>query len=162
MSVLVEGNYSVMIDRATFYRRLEQNCKKCDFWKGACLKGHALSSPQGCPIKKFPPVQGADYAPDRNVRPAPEVPMPGNCCGSDADLKPMNWSQAASHLTASLATWARDGFKTTPDDVYNERVGTCQDNCPSYKWFQCRMCKCLVFTKAKIPSERCPAERWKR
>lgn len=74
----------------------------------------------------------------------------------------MTWKEAAEHLTASLATWARTGFKLAPDDVYDERVATCQDNCPHYRWFQCRLCRCLVFTKAKVPTEECPVKRWKR
>lgn len=156
-------NYRVVIDRIEFYSRRDGYCLKCSYWKGACLKGHALSSPQGCPIKKFAPINGAGYAPDKTVLPAVSVPQPGNCCSAaDAELKPMSWSEAGSHLASSMAEWARTGFKTAPDDIYSERVATCQDNCPSYRWFQCRLCRCFVFSKAKVPHETCPAGRWKR
>lgn len=151
-----------MIPKNIFNERRDQHCLKCEFWKGACLKGHRLSSTQGCPIKKFEPIQGADYAPDRPARPAPEVVTPGDCCGTDAELKPMSWIDATTHLAQSMFAWAKDHFETVPDEVYSERVGSCQDNCPHYRWFQCRLCKCLVFTKAKVPHEKCPADRWKR
>jgi hypothetical protein len=149
-----------MIPKRTFYDRRDNHCLKCEFWRGACLKGHVLSSPQGCPLKKFEPILGADYAPDLPAT-IPEPPA-GDCCGKDADLSPMSWTQAAAHLSASLAEWVRTGVPLTDDVVYDERVDSCQDGCPSYRWFQCRLCKCLIFTKAKLPHETCPAGRWKR
>lgn len=152
-----------MIPKNVFYDRRDNHCLKCEFWKGACLKGHALSSPQGCPLKKFEPINGAAYAPDRPAPEAPSIPPPGNCCGSkDDELKPMGWAEAITHLRQSLAQWEKEGRPLTPQDVYDERVSKCQDNCPHYRWFQCRLCKCLVFTKAKLPHEKCPADRWQR
>ena len=127
------------------------------------MKGHKLTSPQGCPIRKFEPIQGADYAPDRPSPKAAEIPPPGNCCGAKEDeLKPMTWAEAAQHLTESMKQWRKDGYPTTPDNVYNARVSQCQEGCPHYRFFQCRLCKCLVFTKAKVPNEQCPADRWEK
>lgn len=150
-----------MIPKNVFYDRRDNHCLKCEFWKGACLKGHALSSPQGCPIKKFEPINGADYAPDRPAPEAPSIPPPGNCCGGkDEELKPMGWAEAIKHLRESLAQWEKDGRPLVPEANYHVRVNICQDNCPHYRWFQCRLCKCLVFAKAKLPHEICPADRW--
>jgi hypothetical protein len=150
-----------VIPKNVFYARRDNHCTKCEFWKGACLKGHQLSSPQGCPIKKFDPINGADYAPDRPALEAPAVPPPGNCCGKgDDELKPMSWAQAITHLKDSMAQWERDGWPLLPDASYQARVNRCQDECPHYRWFQCRLCKCFVFTKAKLPHETCPAGRW--
>lgn len=150
-----------MIDRAVFYDRRDNYCKPCEFWRGRCRRGHSLTSPQGCPIKKFPPIQNAGYAVDQP--PEPVQANPTGCCGrTDSDLQPMTWKEAAEHLAASMAAWAKTGFKITSDDVYDERAATCQDNCPHYRWFQCRLCRCLIFTKARIPTEECPVKRWKR
>lgn len=151
-----------MIPRSIFYDRRDNYCLKCEFWKGRCLKKHALTSPQGCPIKKFPPIQNAGYSPDIEVEPA--KPPSGECCGKggDPDLKPMSWADAAKHLAAAMAQWVRDGCPLTTDEIYQERVGTCQDGCPHFRWFQCRLCKCPIFTKAKVPTEKCDAGRWRR
>jgi hypothetical protein len=152
-----------MLPRNIFYDRRDNYCTKCEFWKGSCRKGHSLSSPQGCPIKKFPPIEGASYAPDLPAREVSNAVDSTNCCGrTDPDLTPMTWKEAADHLSASLVEWARTGFPITSDEVYAERVVTCQDDCRNYRWFQCRLCKCLIFTKARVPSEKCPAEKWKR
>jgi hypothetical protein len=151
-----------VIPKNVFYDRRDSHCLKCEFWKGACLKGHQLSSPLCCPLKRFEPINGADYAPDRPAPEAPSIPPPGNCCGEDAVLKPMNWNQAITHLAESLKQWQAEGRPLAPENVYNDRVGSCQDNCPHYRWFQCRLCKCLVFAKAKLPHETCPAGRWKQ
>lgn len=151
-----------MIPKNVFYDRRDGHCLKCEFWKGACLKGHRLSSPQGCPIRKFPPINGADYAADSPARKAAEVPQPGDCCGrKEPELKAMTWSQATAHLAESMKKWEAAGFKLTPEKIYHDRVGSCQDNCPHYRWFQCRLCKCVVLTKARLPHEKCPAGRWR-
>lgn len=149
-----------MISRSEFLRRRDQFCIRCDFWKGVCLKGHSLSSAQGCPLRKFDPVDGADYAADAPVAPAEDAPKPGGCCGGEADVEPMTWTQAVSHLAASMRDWVKAGVPLTPDDVYNTRVDTCKNECPHYRHFQCRLCKCLVMAKARVPGEKCPADRW--
>jgi hypothetical protein len=150
-----------MIPKNVFYERRDNFCMKCDYWKGACLKGHQLSSPQGCPIKKFEPIQGADYAPDTPVRPASNIPQPGNCCGqTETEIKPLTYGEATAKLLESLERWRKDGLPITPDTVYDARIASCQDNCPHYRWFQCRLCKCMIFLKARLPHESCPVGRW--
>lgn len=149
-----------MLPRDVFYKRRDEHCAKCEFWSGVCLKGHALSSPQGCPLKKFEPVSGASYAVDVQVDPHVPAVQAVDCCGKDKELTPMSWSEAADHLRKSLGTWVADGCPIVTDTVYTERVSKCQDGCPHYKWFQCRQCKCVVLSKAKLPHETCPAGRW--
>lgn len=148
-----------MISRSDFLRRRDEFCTRCEFWKGACLKGHALASAQGCPLRKFEPVDGADYAPDAPIAPAAEVPKPGGCCGGDAGIKPMTWAEATTHLAESMRDWLAEGAPMTPDDVYNTRVDTCK-NCPQFRFYQCRLCKCFILAKAKVPGEQCPLNRW--
>lgn len=149
-----------MIATSVFYDRRDNYCVKCDFWKGVCLKGHKLSSPQGCPVHKFEPVHGADYANDKPAKTAVQVPQPGNCCGNkDPDLVPLSWNDAATKLAASMRTWAASGFVTVDEKKYNQRFDTCLE-CEHYRWFQCRLCKCVVMVKAKLPEESCPAQKW--
>lgn len=66
---------NVMIPSSTFEERM-RICVACPFWAGACVKGHAPSSPMGCPIHKFPPIQAAGYAPDRGGL----KPVTGSSC----------------------------------------------------------------------------------
>lgn len=69
-----------MLDASTFYARLEI-CKVCVFWRDRCLKGHAVQSAAGCPLRKFAPVKSAGYAKDIPVILEPD--LTGNdCCGS--------------------------------------------------------------------------------
>ena len=150
-----------MIDRQTFYTRLEI-CKQCSWWNGACLKGHALTSPVGCPVRKFEPIQAADYAPDRLV----ELPLPGEapkrCCGAVPEpLKPLTLPEALAHMKQSLAAWKAAGFPTLTGKPYADRIATCK-NCPSgfYAWFQCSQCRCIVYSKALLATEHCPAGHW--
>jgi hypothetical protein len=149
-----------VIPKNVFYDRRDNHCAKCEFWKGACLKGHGLASPQGCPIKKFEPINGADYAPDRPAPEAPSSRRPATAAGNRPELKPMSWAQAITHLKDSLAQWERDGKAAHSRGRLPRPRGRCQDDCPHYRWFQCRLCKCLVFAKAKLPHETCPAGRW--
>lgn len=148
-----------MIPAPVFRERLNTHCKNCEFWKGVCLKGHTLQGPMGCPLKKFPPVEGADYLPDL---PLPQTPAPRMtpCCGNtDTPLTEMTWPEVFSHFRSAVQAWQEAGFPLTPDDVYQKRIETCK-NCPRYRWFQCRVCKCIVYTKAKLQTETCPEGRW--
>lgn len=152
-----------MIDRSVFYARLEL-CKVCEFWKGACLKGHVLQGSLGCPVQKFEGVAGSGYMEDMPV-PVPETPPEGGtgCCGSKAegDIKPLSWVSVWQHLAKSIHEWKTAGYPLTPAELYLERLRICKD-CPSseYRWFQCRQCKCIVYTKAKLATEVCPHGFW--
>lgn len=67
-----------MIPRNIFYERLEKHCQGCPDWADMCLRGHSPQSPTGCPLKKFPPVQGAQYDEDRGIVVAK---LTTGCCG---------------------------------------------------------------------------------
>jgi hypothetical protein len=151
-----------VISHDIFYRRLAV-CKTCEFWANVCLKGHPLQSPLGCPVRKFEPTDAADYYPDS---PAKQIPVvePAECCGkgrSDPELKPMSWPQVAAHLMESIKKWKEGGFPLLEGEAYERRITTCKA-CPSgqFKWFQCRVCRCLIYTKAKLATETCPAKHW--
>jgi hypothetical protein len=62
------------VDPKTISDRLKI-CGQCSYWLGGCTRGHYVTSPQGCPLKKFPPLRNFGYAADR-----PVVKLEG-CCG---------------------------------------------------------------------------------
>lgn len=150
-----------MIERTVFYSRLE-TCKTCEFWRGACLKGHVLQGTLGCPVKKFEGVLGVGYMEDIPV--PPQMPSTGGCatCGAtDGDLAPLTWIEVVNHLIESGKKWREAGYPLTPEPAYSQRLNVCK-TCPKgqYKWFQCRHCKCIVYSKAKLASEDCPYGLW--
>jgi hypothetical protein len=150
-----------MIQREVFQARLGI-CQSCEFWKGVCLKGHALQSPVGCPVRKFEPVEGASYHPDRPVPVATAVSA--DCCGQtklDVEVKPMTWGEAWQHFVDAMAKWKKDGRPVLEGKAYSNRVQTCK-GCPGghFHYFQCDLCKCLVYTKALLPGETCPKGFW--
>jgi hypothetical protein len=152
-----------MISHELFYRRLAV-CKGCEFWQSVCLKGHPLQSPLGCPVRKFDPVDAAGYYPDTTVVKVPPTVEPAECCGkgrTDPELKPMSWQEAAAHLKESIKKWKEAGYPMLEGEAYEHRIVTCK-NCPSqqFRWFQCRVCRCLIYTKAKLATESCPAKHW--
>lgn len=63
------------MNRDVYVRRLEI-CQRCYAWLGQCLKGHLVTSPTGCPERRFDPVDGADYDPDVPLR-----SVSTTCCG---------------------------------------------------------------------------------
>jgi hypothetical protein len=149
-----------MIETKTFNLRRDI-CKQCSWWNGVCLKGHALQGSAGCPVQKFPPVNAADYAPDRYVE-LPKVVPVLPCCGEvPAVLKPMTYVEAMGHLKQSLVAWKAAGYPRCEGDEYVRRTQLCK-NCPSgfYAWFQCSQCKCVIYTKAALTTEHCPAGHW--
>lgn len=128
------------------------------------MKGHVLQGSLGCPLRKFEGVDGAGYMEDLPV-PMPELPRPGapGCCGGAPEdvLKPLTWAEAWKHLNESIAKWRAAGNPLTPPEAYAKRLVICMA-CPKgqYRWFQCRHCKCLVHTKAKLATETCPYGLW--
>lgn len=146
-----------MIDHATFYERRDKFCQVCDWWKGACLKGHSLASPQGCPIQKFPPVEGADYAPDKpTTNDAPQVVQ--DCCGpGNADLPPMTWPSVLVSFAQSMVKWVAEGLPLADAEKHGARYDQCK-LCPQFHRFYCKHCRCVSYLKTKLLSERCPLE----
>ena len=148
-----------MVDATIFYKR-KNICQLCPNWKGVCLKGHALASPVGCPEKRFEPVEGAAYMPDN--KPAQVPPRASRpCCGGKVqeDLKELSYAEAARSLAQSLQTWAMSGFPLASDSEYDARLSVCR-GCSYYRWYQCRLCKCIILVKAKLRSSICPGNYW--
>lgn len=151
-----------MINAKVFYER-QDICKVCPHWKGVCLKGHGLASPLGCPERRFAGVEGAGFMEDRPPAKI-EVNPVQPCCGGAAapeDVKELTYTEAALAFVNDMKAWKEAGFPLLPEMQYLERVGICKA-CPGgfYRWYQCRACKCLIFSKAKLPTTVCPGGYW--
>lgn len=148
-----------MIERSIFYNRLNNHCKLCEHWRGVCLKGHDLSSPLGCPIKKFTPVDDAGYAVEN--APAPPAPRMVDCCGGNAAMPPLTWTQVFASFTKSMVEWIKAGAPLVSSEVHGQRYDQCK-NCTRFRNFYCEHCKCIAYLKTKLATEQCPlpAPRW--
>lgn len=145
-----------MIDHDVFYERRDKFCAVCEWWKGACLKGHSLASPQGCPIQKFPPVEGASYAPDKEVaQTAPQLVQ--GCCGSPDDLPPLTWTQVLTSFARSMAAWVSQGLPLVDSKDHGARYDHCK-TCPQFSGFYCKHCRCIAYLKTKLATEQCPLD----
>ena len=150
-----------MIEHTVFYDRLENFCKLCPHWQNVCMKGHGLSSLEGCPVKKFPPVGSAGYAEDRPVAtPAPGQVRGCESCGSQG-MPPMNWGQVLASFTKSMVDWIRAGVPLVGGRIHGLRYDQCK-TCTEFRSFYCAHCKCLAYLKTKLATEQCPLPepRW--
>jgi len=149
-----------VIDRAVFYDRLNRFCKPCDHWKGVCLKGHALASPEGCPLRLFSPVEGAAYAPGQAD--APGAPPLRECCGSSSAMPPLNWAQVLAAFMRSMAKWVAAGLPLVDRQTHGARYERCK-TCTRFNRFYCEHCRCIAFLKTKLATEECPLPepRWR-
>ncbi len=96
-----------MIPHAIFYARL-QVCQKCKFWDGICLKGHSASSPTGCPIHAFEPIQGAGY--DTGVpAKAQEPAAPRKCCSQPSETPVVTWDGMLRQFAGAMVDWIKAG-----------------------------------------------------
>lgn len=154
-----------MIPREIFYFRLEHHCKVCSEWDGVCLRGHALQSPMGCPMRKFEPILNTDYLEDRGRVSAPKSAA-GGCagCGKPVDpnaLPVLTWTQVMGNFSESMANWIKAGMPVTPKAEHASRYAICQSNkCGQFKGYYCTYCKCVCYTKAGLATEYCPAGLW--
>lgn len=148
-----------MIPHEVFYERRDRHCKPCEHWRGVCLRGHNLASPAGCPLRKFPPIQGADYAKDHE--PAPVQAVTG-CCGQHDDMPPLSWTDVIKAFTESMIAWAKSGLATVDSTVHGKRYNVGCKVCPHFHGFYCKKCKCIAYLKAKLATEICPdtPSRW--
>jgi len=151
-----------MINAKAFYER-QGICRACSHWKGVCLKGHGLASPLGCPERRFPGVEGADYMEDRPPSKVEVNPVQPCCGGRGAvsEVKELTYTEAAAAFVRDMKTWKEAGFPVLPELEYNARVTICK-SCPGgfYRFYQCRACKCIIFSKAKLKTTVCPGGYW--
>lgn len=150
-----------MIDHDVFYARLNGHCKTCEWWKNVCLKGHQLASPQGCPIHKFEPVEGAGYAPDKPPNTPTEMTVMTGCCGDTPDMPPLTWGQVLLKFVVSMATWIKAGLPMVSIAEHGERYDQCK-TCDEFNRFYCKKCRCIAYLKTKLATETCPKDppRW--
>ena len=152
-----------MIPRDVFYDRLEKHCKPCSEWDGVCLRGHALQSPTGCPMFKFGPIQATGYDPDNGRTVGPRS-AGGGCSGCnkkvDPDMLPeLTWAQVVSNFGESMSKWVAAGLPTVLPSEHERRYNLCK-TCPQLQGYRCKLCKCVVYAKAKLQTEYCPLGGW--
>jgi hypothetical protein len=149
-----------MLSRQAFYERLAI-CQNCSEWDGVCLRGHALQSPTGCPMRKFAPILNTAYDEDRGRVVAP--PGQKTCCGSkpvDPNALPeLTWAEVLQHLADSMAQWRESGFATVSHAEHKKRHDLCKA-CPQYVGYRCKLCQCVAYSKAKLATEYCPLGGW--
>ena len=154
-----------MLDPAVYTWRLQTFCHGCEWWAGRCRKGHLTSSPEGCPVHKFPPVEAAGYAPDLPPAPveASGSAAPCGSCGSSAigELPDLSWHQVLSHFGASMLKWVSSGLSLVSEAQHAERYNLCK-SCPHYRGFWCTKCRCVAYAKTQLATEECPDNppRW--
>lgn len=153
-----------MLSRKEFYTRLESHCKPCSEWDGACLRGHAIHSPTGCPLKKFPPVDGHSYDAEDVRVVVPAGGQRGGCRGCGAKVEPdwvtpMTWQQVLGKFSESMQVWVKEGMPLVSSVEHERRRSICE-SCPHYRHFHCKLCKCLVYTKTALKTEYCPVGAW--
>src|SRR5271157_673781 len=153
-------NCLLVIDSSVFYERLGRFCSVCPHWRGVCLKGHALALPEGCPLRLFPPVEGADYA--AGHQDSPGAPPLRECCGADSVMPPLTWTQVFISFTRSMAKWVAAGLPLVSREVHGERYAKCK-SCTEFYGFYCKHCRCIALLKTKLGGdEQCPLPepRW--
>lgn len=150
-----------MLPKNVYNDRLENCCKRCEFWhRMRCRKGHVISSTTGCPVRKFPPIHGADYDQDREPHPLEEEMS--DCCGYSRTMQDMSWAQVAAQFAKAMAKWARAGLPRVSAAVHGQRQVPCA-TCPHRQGYWCGKCKCLIYLKTKLATEQCPDDppRWR-
>jgi hypothetical protein len=148
-----------MIDSKIFYAR-KAICTNCANWKGVCMLGHSLQNTLGCPLKKFPGIQAVGYMPIAANK--TENTKIKRCCGAknSKEIEPLAWSDVFKHLFEAVKLWKEAGYPLVSDTEYTDRITACKA-CKNYRWFQCQICRCIVFSKAKLKTEACPEHNWR-
>ena len=149
-----------MIPRDIFDNRRDNYCSRCEHWQGVCLKGHKLSSPMGCPVKKFPPVNSAAYMDDVPVPPrAIASANCRSCSDPGAQLAPLRFRDVMKQFGTSMATWVAEGLPLADKETHGARYAKCKP-CEHYANHVCQLCKCVAYAKTKLATEKCPAGFW--
>ena len=70
----------------------------------------------------------------------------------------------AVRFVRAMVRHARDGFQQVDDDTYFERLWDCrnceQSHANANETWTCDACGCVLQTKARWRSERCPLDKW--
>jgi len=114
----------------------------------------------GCPVRKFPPINEAAYMEDTPV--PPPARASGNChgCGEfdPADL-PLTFGEVTKHFAKAVSTWIAEGLPLVDAKVHGARYAACR-GCIHFKNYQCKLCRCIVYIKAKLATAECPKQLW--
>ena len=71
--------------------------------------------------------------------------------------------EVVQHMLSAVAAWRKAGCALLSGPAYDERIAACKTCAKGqYVFFQCRHCRCVVYTKAKLPGEDCPYGLWPR
>jgi tetratricopeptide (TPR) repeat protein len=62
-------------------------------------------------------------------------------------------------VTSAMAKFVGSGFKKVSKDVHQARIGICA-TCEHHTGVRCRVCGCFTNTKAWLPHEKCPLDKW--
>ena len=71
----------------------------------------------------------------------------------------MGVKEIYEHMLQAVKKWKEAGFPLTPEAAYHARLKVCRV-CPEYQWFQCKQCRCVIYSKAKLATESCPLGLW--
>lgn len=146
-----------MLPQNVYNERMQSHCLKCEWWnKMRCRKGHLPTSPTGCPIRRFDPINGAGYDEDREPDP---VVQDVNCCNHSTEMPDLSWAQVLALFAQAMVRWVRAGMPLTNDRTHADRLRKCEV-CPHRKNFWCQKCKCVCYLKCKVATEECPDRRW--
>ena len=65
-------------------------------------------------------------------------------------------------ILKSLNDWKKSGFKSVDENIFWKRFMTCK-SCENWmgkdKIGYCKICNCTIL-KLKIPTEKCPINKW--
>ncbi len=65
----------------------------------------------------------------------------------------------AQSFTSSVAQFANSGFRTTSDEVQQQRLAQC-NACEHHTGTRCNLCGCFTAAKSWMPHETCPIGKW--
>ena len=131
----------------------QQICRKCPLWHGQCTRGHILTSPAACPLGKFMAANSSENAPSATPGCASKN------CNEAKDIQPLAYAQALTAFRQAMVMWVAAKTPLVSTSTYSQRISVCS-KCPQYQWFQCKLCKCVVFVKARMGTTKCPAGKW--
>jgi tetratricopeptide (TPR) repeat protein len=78
---------------------------------------------------------------------------------SESAVREPGLLRMALTATAAMAKFVGSGFKRVSQDLHQERIGVCA-TCEHHTCVRCRVCGCFTNTKAWLPHETCPLNKW--
>jgi len=69
------------------------------------------------------------------------------------------WLKTAMSAVRTMEKSAQSGMKTVAPPIYQQRLETCA-TCPHHTGARCKVCGSFTSTKAWLPHEKCPLDKW--